>query len=124
MTKEETLYQFFAGFNLPAFEENTVINGFANYPYLTYNVITDAFDGNEVMLHLSLWYRSTSWEVINAKAEQISTYIGAGGKVLQCDGGAIWVKRGRPFSQSMGDASDNMIRRKYINITVEFLTTD
>jgi hypothetical protein len=47
-----------------------------------------------------------------------------GGKTLPCDGGAIWIKRGSPFSQNMGDPNDDLVKRKYINITAEFFTAD
>jgi hypothetical protein len=60
----------------------------------------------------------------NAKAEEISQTIGRGGIFLKCDGGSIWLKRGTPFAQNMGDDSDNLIKRKYLNITAEFFTAD
>ena len=41
-----------------------------------------------------------------------------------CDSGAIWIKRGEPFAQNMGDQNDDMIRRKIINLSVEYLTAD
>ena len=122
MTKAAALYSFFSSFGLTAYEENTVPTG-AEFPYLTYNVITDSI-GNEVSLSCSLWYRSDSWLAANAKAEQISLAISSGGKTIPCDGGSIWLKRGSPFAQSMGDDSDNLIKRKLLNITAEFLTFD
>ena len=59
-----------------------------------------------------------------AKTEEISQKISRGGKIISCDGGAIWLKRGQPFAQNMGDESDNLIKRKYLNIAVEFMTAD
>ena len=41
-----------------------------------------------------------------------------------CDGGAVWLKRAEPFAQSMGDSNDDMIKRKIINISAEYLTAD
>ena len=123
MTKAAALYNFWSGFGLPAYEETTVPTGddAPAFPYITYQVVTDSF-GSEVPLSGSVWYRSESWLQINAKAEEISEYIGRGGRLIPCDGGAIWLKRGQPFAQSMSDDADDMIRRKYINITAEFLT--
>lgn len=125
MTKAAALYQFFASFGLAAFEENCVPSDddAPAFPYLTYNVATGDFD-SEVALSVNLWYRSSSWLVANEKAEEISKKIGRGGVMLKCDGGAIWIKRGSPFAQSMGDPEDNLIKRKYINITAEYLTVD
>ena len=120
MTKDAAIYQFWNGFGLTAYEENTVPHD-ANFPYITYQLVTDSFD-REVPVTASLWYRSESWTAINAKTEEISQKISRGGKIIACDGGAIWLKRGQPFAQSMGDDSDDLIKRKYLNITAEFIT--
>ena len=120
MTKAAAIYQFWNSFGLTAYEENTV-QGDAAFPYITYQLVTDSFD-RETPLTASLWYRSESWAAINAKTEEISHKISRGGKIIPCDGGAIWLKRGQPFAQNMGDESDDLIKRKYLNITAEFMT--
>ena len=122
MTKAAAIYQFWNSFGLTAYEENTVPTD-ATFPYITYQLVTDSFD-REVPVTASLWYRSESWTDINAKTEEISHTISRGGKIIPCDGGAIWLKRGQPFAQSMGDESDDLIKRKYLNITAEFVTAD
>ena len=122
MTKAAAIYQFWSGFGLTAYEENTVPTD-AAFPYITYQLVTDSFD-REIPLTASIWYRSESWTAINAKTEEISQKISRGGKIISCDGGAIWLKRGQPFAQSMGDESDDLIKRKYLNITAEFMTAD
>ena len=122
MTKAAAIYQFWNSFGLTAYEENTVPDD-AIFPYITYQLVTDSFD-REIPLTASLWYRSESWAAINAKTEEISQKISRGGKIISCDGGAIWLKRGQPFAQSMGDESDDLIKRKYLNITAEFMTAD
>ena len=122
MTKAAAIYQFWSGFGLTAYEENTVPTD-ADFPYITYQLVTDSFD-REIPLTASIWYRSESWTSINAKTEEISQKISRGGKILSCDGGAIWLKRGQPFAQNMGDESDDLIKRKYLNIAVEFMTAD
>ena len=122
MTKAAAIYQFLNSFGLTAYEENTVPTD-AAFPYITYQLVTDSFD-REVAATASLWYRSESWTDINAKTEEISQKISRGGKIIPCDGGVIWMKRGQPFAQSMGDESDNLIKRKYLNITAEFMTAD
>ena len=122
MTKAAAIYQFWNSFGLTAYEENSVPDD-ADFPYITYQFVTDSFD-REIPLTVSIWYRSESWTGINAKTEEISQKIGRGGKVIPCEGGVIWLKRGQPFAQSMGDESDNLIKRKYLNITAEFMTAD
>ena len=122
MTKAAAIYQFWNSFGLTAYEVNTVQTD-PSFPYITYQLVTDSFD-REVQVTASLWYRSESWTAINAKTEEISQKINRGGKIISCDDGAIWIKRGQPFAQNMRDESDNLIKRKYLNITAEFMTAD
>ena len=122
MTKASAIYQFWNSFGLTAYEENSVPDD-ADFPYITYQLVTDSF-GREIPLTASLWYRSESWTDINAKTEEISQKISRGGKIIPFDGGAIWLKRGQPFAQNMGDESDDLIKRKYLNVTAEFITAD
>lgn len=122
MTKAAAIYQFWSGFGLTAYEENTVPTD-AAFPYVTYQLVTDSFD-REVAATASLWYRSESWTAINAKTEEIARFIGGGGCLLDCDSGFIWLKRGTPFAKNMGDESDDLIKRKYINVTVEYMTAN
>ena len=125
MTKEAALYNFWSMFGLPAYEENSVPSGEdgAEFPYITYQVVTDSF-GNNVSLTGSVWYRSTSWKEANAKAQEISNMLSRGGVTISCDGGIVWLRRGVPFAQSMGDDSDDLIKRKYINLVAEFMTAN
>ena len=122
MTKAAAIYQFWSSFSLTAYEENTVPED-AAFPYITYQLVTDSFD-NDVSMTASLWYRGESWLNANAKTNDISLYIGSGGVFLLCDGGRIWIKKGQPFAQNMGDESDSLIKRKYLNITAEYLAAD
>ena len=120
MTKEGALYSFWNGFGLTAYEENTVPSD-ATFPYITYQVVTDSFN-NPVNTAVSIWYRSESWLQINAKANEISHAIGRGGCYIHCDDGAIYIRRGEPFAQNMKEDSDSLIKRKYLNVTLEYIT--
>lgn len=123
MTKEAAIYKFWSSFNIAAYEENAVPTGreAPEFPYITYSLATDSF-GGEVAMPASIWYKSTSWVQCNAKTREISVAIGMGGTILPCDDGAIWLKRGQPFAQSMGDPNNDMVRRKYLNVIAEFIT--
>lgn len=122
MTKAGAFYNFLNGF-LEAYEENTVPTGddAPNFPYLTYSYGTNEF-GEEIGLSVSLWYRSSSWIACNNKTDEISRALANGGVLLPFDGGKIWIKKGTPFAQNMGDESDDLIKRKYINLSVEFFS--
>ena len=123
MTKAAAIYTFWSSFGLTAYEENAVPTGedAPDFPYITYELITDDL-GESAAMTASLWYRSSLWIDANAKSDEIGRYIGYGGVLLPCDGGRIWIQRGLPFSQSMGDTGDSLIRRKIVNITAMFLT--
>lgn len=123
MDKSQSIHSFWSGFGLPAYDENSVPTGenSPTMPYITYSVSTDSI-GNVVQLSGSLWYRSTSWADISKKADEISEYLGTGGKVISIDNGYMWVVSGHPFAQRMSDSNDELIRRIYVNLQAEFIT--
>lgn len=122
MTKAAVLQDFFSGF-LPAYAFSSVPEDVL-FPYLTYDLVLDAWTGGEVGLTVNLWYYTDSEAIPNAKAQEISEAIGYGGKILPCDGGFIWLKRGSPWCQSLRDDTDPGIKRRYLNATAEYLTKD
>ena len=126
MTKDEALYRFFSGFGIPAYPDTAVLNENGEpdvvLPYLTYTPVFDAWGGEPVSLTVNLWYRTESEAVPNAKAQELSQAIGMGGKILPCDGGYIWLKRGSPWCQNLSDETDPFIKRRYINVTAEYQT--
>lgn len=118
MNKIQALYNFWSGFDIPAYDESTVPDT-AALPYITFEVATDDF-GHEMPVTASLWYRSTKWDAITAKEEQIASAIGRGGIMLPYDGGVIWLKKSTPWAQRMAD-NDDMIRRIVLQLNIEFL---
>lgn len=119
MNKIQALHNFWSGFSLKAYDENSVPDG-AVLPYLTYEVSSDSF-GNDLPLTASLWYRSSSWAGITAKEQEIADFIGRGGRMIAFDGGALWVRKSSPWAQRMAEPSDEMIRRIVLNISVEYM---
>lgn len=118
-TPESALTTFFKSLMTNAYEENAVPKD-AGFPRLTYNVITGCL-GEKIPLSFSIWYRSSRWADANAKARYIYNYIGESGVFLPCDGGCIWITRGTPFSQHMGDDTDNQVKRVFMSIVAEYL---
>ena len=120
MDKAQAIHEFWSSFDLPAYDESSVPDN-AVMPYITYNVVTDGLD-SVLPLHGSLWYRTTSWEGISKKAEDIAQALGENGYLIKkIDDGYVWMQKGRPFAQRMTD-EDEQVRRIYINVTAEFLT--
>ena len=122
--KTQALYNFFSGFELPAYEENTVPTGDAKpkLPYITYSAVTGDFDNN-VQISGSLWYSGYSWADADCKAAEINAALANGGKLIPYTGGALWIRRGTPFAQHMAD-DDDTIRRIYLNLTAEYLSAE
>ena len=120
MTKGAALQSFFDGI-MTSYAASAVPDD-ATLPYLTYELITNAWDGGEVGLTVNMWFRTTSEKEPNAAADKLSKAIGFGGVLLHCDDGVIWLKRGSPWAQSLTDETDKTIKRRYINVTAEYLT--
>lgn len=120
MTKGAVLHQFFGQF-MYAYPASSVPDDVI-FPYLTYELVTDNWEGGEVGLTVNLWYYTESEAIPNAMVQQISETIGYGGITLPCDGGMVWIKRGSPFAQSLPDDTAPGIKRRYMNITAEYLT--
>ena len=122
MTPEAAIFSLLGELGIPAYAATSVPDD-AGYPYATAEMSAGTFWDGEIPVPVSLWYRGDSESEPNAKARELSALVGAGGRVLPCDGGAVWVKRGSPFSQSMGDSTDDKIKRRYVNLTAEFITS-
>ena len=120
MTKGAALQAFFGGI-MTAYAASAVPDD-ATLPYLTYDLITSAWGDGEVGLTVNMWFRTTSEKEPNAAVDKLSKAIGLGGVQLPCDDGIIWLKRGSPWAQSLTDETDKTIKRRYINVTAEYLT--
>ena len=120
MTKNKALYAWFNEF-MPFYRASAVPDDVV-MPYGTYEYIDSAFDLGEVGLTVNLWFRTESEAIPDEKAQELSERIGYGGVTIPCDEGYIWLKRGSPFCQSLTYENDPAIKRRYINITAEYLT--
>ena len=120
MTKGAALQAFFSQF-MDAYAASAVPED-VTFPYLTYELITGSWDSGEIALTVNLWYYTESEAIPNAKAQELSDAIGYGGVTLPCDGGFIWLKRGSPWCQNVRDDTDKNIKRRYINVTAEYMT--
>lgn len=122
--KDMALYEFWASFGIPAYEQNSVPTGenAPVFPYITYSVSIDS-EWEQVALDASLWYRGTSWAACENMLEQVSRAFNDKQRcVLECDGGAIILRKGTPFANNMGDPDDNLIKRKVLNVEAIYIT--
>ena len=142
MTKDKALYQWFnhavhdytirivdgaamdpmpTEHYIPAYPF-TAVPEKAKTPYLTYTPVYSAWGEGAVSITVNLWYRTKAEELLDAVVQELSRRIGVG-ETIPCDGGYIWLKRGSPFAQPVADP-DPAIKRRYINITAEYMTAD
>lgn len=121
-TKAAAIQGFLSGFGVPAYAAASVPDD-ATEPYLTYALVDGAWGDGEVAMEVNLWYYGDGEAAPNAKVQEISKAIGIGGAYIPCDGGAIWIKRGSPFAQSVSDGTgDDKVKRRYINLDLEYIT--
>lgn len=120
MTKNKALYAWLSQF-MPFYRASSVPNDVV-FPYGTYEYVEDSWGGGEISMTVNLWFYTTGEAAPDEKAQELSRRIGYGGVTIPCDGGYIWLKRGSPFCQSLKDEKDRNIKRRYINLTAEYLT--
>jgi hypothetical protein len=124
MTPEAAIYRFLNGFGIPAYASSSVPDQ-APFPYITYDLVLGEWGEAEVNMPVNVWYRTESEAEPNAKVREIGAAIGHGGKLIPCDGGALWLKKGSPWAQAVSiEGEDEKVKRRYVNINIETLTTD
>lgn len=121
MTKEAALHAWFNSFSIPFYPLSAVPDD-AVFPWGTYELVIDAWGSEEAGLTVNLWYYTTDEAAPNAKVREISRRLGIGGVLIPCDSGIIWLKRGSPWCQNLYDETDPTIKRRYLNISAEYLT--
>lgn len=120
-TKAAALHEFFSSFGIPAYPVSSVPEDTV-FPWLTYELAVGGWEEGEVSMTVNLWYYTESEAVPTLKAEEICHSIGIGGIPIPCDDGTIWIKLGSPRYQNLRDETDPKIKRRYMNITAEYLT--
>ena len=122
MTRDKALHAWFSQF-LTAYPASSVPED-AVFPWLTYELVTGAWNSGEIGLTVNLWYYTEGEAAPNAKAQEIADAIGMGGVMIPYDGGAMWLKRGTPWCQNVKDDADPAIKRRYLNLSIEYLSQD
>lgn len=124
MTPEAAIFQFLAGFDIPAYAATSVPSD-AKFPYITYDLVIGEWMRGEVNMPVNVWYRTEGEAAPNAKVRQLSKALGLGGVQIPCDGGTLWLKKGSPWAQAVRvEGEDEKIKRRYVNINVEYLLTE
>ena len=119
MDRWQAQYQFWAGFGVPAYEENSVPS-WAKMPYITYQAMVGGF-GDVMTVTASIWDKSTSWEFADTLADRIENAIRLSLPIAYDDGMYRVYIGNTPFSQNMGDPEDDQVKRKILNVNFEFM---
>lgn len=117
--KWQAINDFWNSFDLPAYDEQSVPDD-AQMPYIAYSASISNFE-EPVPISASVYYRSTSWVDISHKVDEISVVIGTY-YLQKINDGYMFIDRASPFAQRMSDPNDDMVKRVYINLMVEFFT--
>ena len=120
-TLREIQYQFWSGFGVPAFEENSVPSGGdrPDFPYITFPAVTSEFDSDYPVI-ASIWTRSSSWVSAIRVADLIKAAVKNGGECIHYDEGLLWVSMRQPFTTCMGDPNDSEVKRMLVYVTLHF----
>lgn len=132
MNKEQAYSEFWSGFGVLAWEENSMPDdetiqslidagvAEAKYPYIAYQVIVDDL-GHPVFPTASIYDRSTSWKRADELANAISRAI-QNTNTIKLDNGRMFITKGSPFMQHQMESEDMNIRRVILNLGIEFFT--
>lgn len=120
-TRTAALAAWLGGFGMPAYAAQAVPDD-AELPYLTFTPVSGAWGDGEQAVTVEVWRRTASEAEANADAEAVGRALGLGGAMLPCDGGGLWVRRGSPFWQA-ADSGEPGVKRRYINLSIENITT-
>lgn len=129
MTPEAAIYQWLSGFGIPAYASTSTPDEgddeWQGFPYLTYDLVIGDWMEGEVNLTVNLWDRTDSEAKLNAKVREMRDELRGGGVTIPCDGGMLWLKQGSPWAQAMRvEGEDEKIKRRYINVNVEYLLSE
>lgn len=134
MDKWQAQQEFWSGFGLLAFDENSVpdeiwdenLNKMVKLemPYITYEAVGGNL-GAQTTVTANLWYRSNSWAEISQKAEEIARKIYEDPRpAIPIDGGYLKIRLpdGTMHSQRMDAPNDKQVRLIRFSVEIEFLT--
>lgn len=119
MTKPQAIFMFMNSFGVDAYPLTAVPDD-QTFPFIAYEGNLGN-TGDQISIAVQLWMHTDSEALLNDKAEEISKAIGLGGKLIHCDDGAIWIKRGNPWSIPITHQTDNSTKGRSLNMEIEFI---
>lgn len=131
MNKQQAYSEFWNGFGVLAFEENSAPAvsdvksiakslGLPEDIWIAYQVIVDDI-GHPVYPTASIYSKSTSWERVDLLTNTISERIQKM-NTIKLDDGRMFITKGSPFAQHQLESEELSIRRVILNLGIEFFT--
>ena len=119
----KALYEFYSGFDLPAYVEGLVPDN-AELPYITFDAV-DSGISSPSLHHVRVWYPGTDNSLPSEKADDI-IYAIADGVRLVADTGIVVLYPGTPLVQlqTVDDGTDKYICCAYINLSAISYTVE
>ena len=112
----KALYRFFSGFGMDAWPENNVPSD-ARPPYITVQRVRPAWRAT-VPLYARVWYRSNSYEAIDAKIDEIEEAIGEGVSI-PTEHGAVYLFKEDNFAQFQDFDGDPTLKCAYLSMALQ-----
>lgn len=112
------LYQFWTGFNIPAYPEYAVPDD-AVLPYITYELVQPNWRDSSPYF-ARVWYRDTSYVDITRKVDEISAEIGEGKRIV-LDDGYLFLFKDSTFIQFQPVEDDEDLKVAYLQMICHVL---
>ena len=110
----KTLKQFFGGFGIPAYAEDSVPDD-VDIPYLTYPLVEPEWQ-KQASFYVQGWYKATGYAEMIEKCDQITREIGDG-IIVSTDKGYIVLRPETPKVQFRTDQNKD-VKVFYINLSL------
>ncbi|MFQ9100234.1 MAG: hypothetical protein ACLR50_15570 [Segatella copri] len=107
------LNTFFNGFGIPGYLEDNIPPG-AELPYLTYQPTIPGGWNDEASFHARLWYPSAKGRTPILQTEDKISAALADGLTIECEGGAILLRKGSPWAQPLDNPPEGYLC-EYLN---------
>lgn len=107
------LNAFFNGFGIPGYLEDNIPPG-AELPYLTYQPTIPSGWNESGTFHARLWYPSAKGRTPILQTEDKISAALADGLTIECEGGAILLRKGSPWGQPLDNPPEGYLC-EYLN---------
>lgn len=102
------LNTFFNDFGIPGYLEDNIPPA-ASLPYLTYKPTIPGGWNETASFHARLWYPSKGGRAPILQTEDTISAVLANGLTIQCEGGAILLRKGTPWAQPLNSTPEGYL---------------